>query len=132
MSNEKGKLDAVVDAVKDKLRSGSEKERVETAKMVLDATSAPQPEHLVKAPAGKHMRKWGMKEYPSNEFVRVTFLVTGSLSGVRFTKGKSGDVPKAVFESTLKPLGQAKLWEKPKPKPVAVRPGTDVGAFRRR
>lgn len=91
-----------------------------------------KPEHLIKAPAGKHQRKWGMKEYPSDSFIRVTFLVTGSLSGVRFTKGKSGDVPRSVFESTLKPLGQAKLWEKPKLKVVAARPASDVGAFRRR
>lgn len=85
-----------------------------------------------KLPSAAHMRRWGMKEYPSDSFVRVTFLVTGSLSGERFTKGKSGDVPKAVFEGTLKPLRQAKLWEKPKPKVVAARPASDVGAFRRR
>ena len=84
-----------------------------------------------KLPPGAHKRRWGQKEYPSKDFIRVTYLVTGSLSGQRFAQGKTGDVPKEVFEGTLKPGKMARLWEKPKVIPQAARPASDVGNFRR-
>lgn len=98
--------------------------------------AAPPAEPAV-GPDGKlppHLRKrrWGGAEYLETDFVRVTFLATGSLNGERFEKGASGDVPKVVFEKTLKPRGQAKLWEKPKPASIFKRPASDVGNFKRR
>ncbi len=94
---------------------------------------APKPDRDAgKPPLAERKKLYGGKPYPEQDFVRVTYLSTGSISGERFTKGKSGDVPKVVFEGHFKPKGIAKLWEKPKPAPVAVRPKTDVGSFRRR
>lgn len=84
------------------------------------------------APKPPKMRRWGGIEHPEDSFVRVIFLATGSLNGERFEKGASGDVPKQVFEKTFKPLGQAKLWEKPKPASIFKRPASDVGNFKRR
>lgn len=85
-----------------------------------------------KLPPHLHTKRWAGIEYPSNSFVRVVFLQSGGINGERFTKGKSGEVPKKVFEETLKPQRQAKLWEKPKPVAIVKRPATDVGGFRRR
>jgi hypothetical protein len=101
-------------------------------KMVTEAA----PASPALGPDGKlppHLRKrrWGGVEYPEQDFIRVTFLKDGSIGGERFTKGRSADVPKEVFEKTLKPNKQAKLYEKPTPPPALVRPATDKGNFKR-
>jgi hypothetical protein len=98
--------------------------------------SPPPPAEPALGPDGKlplHLRKrrWGGIEHPEADFIRVTFLADGSIGGERFTKGRSADVPKAVFAMTLKPNKQAKLYEKPQPPPAQVRPATDKGNFKR-
>lgn len=94
--------------------------------------SAKTPAADGKPPLADRKRLYGGALYPETSFVRVTYLSTGSLSGERFMAGKHGEVPKAVFEKHFKPKRIAKLWEKPKLKPAAKRPSSDVGAFRRR
>lgn len=97
------------------------------------ADPAPAPvSPPTKAPFAQHKRRWGGVEYPSPDFVRVTFLLDGGLAGERWRKGSSADVPKVVYESSLAPKKIAKLWAKPRPAAIVKRPATDVGnSFRR-
>ena len=97
-----------------------------------EATPAPANVPTGKLPYSQHKKRWGGVEYPSPDFVRVTFLVDGGLAGEHWRRGTSADVPKVVFEQTLKPQKIAKLWEKPKAATPFKRPATDVGtSFRR-
>lgn len=91
----------------------------------------PAPAPADKAPFAQHKRRWGGQEYPSPDFVRVTFLMDGGLAGEHWRQGSSADVPKAVFEHNLLPAKIAKLWAKPKPAAIVKRPATDVGLFQR-
>jgi hypothetical protein len=83
------------------------------------------------APKPVKMRRWGGIEFPEADFIRVTFLASGSVNGERFTKGRSADVPKSVFAQTLKPNKQAVLYVKPAPVVAMQRPATDKGNFKR-